>query len=442
MKLQNAYDTIRDPEKRRAYDARWACIRDGIRAQQDSDRRQAEAAEAEKARTTRERAKIQKEYEARQERLRSLETLKSVYDNDIFEVKRVIRNLLAELKRLQDHDDAYLRKRKEQNSWWVYLSSPIFGKAKETDEQKQVLETERLHRLASKTIKRSELLEKQAKLRRLQDTLLDVNNKIDGEKEKADDEARTQAREKMVRMEQEARDRAQQKMRDFRAKMQKAQAERDAKEAREAQAAREAQEAQERVRKAAAAAAAEKSRKETEERAEARRAAEQAAQKARNEREKVLRMEQKARDRAQQEMREIRAKMQKAHAERDAKEAREAQAAREAQEAQEAQEHSRKTAAAAAAAVEKRRKKTKKRAEPRRKAPSDRSKPATPLYSSSHASRFTKSTCRHDKFWPKIEGKHLCTNCHAVQNRFAFQCPGCKMIACASCRQTLKGKDL
>ena len=355
MKLQNAYDTISDPEKRRAYDVRWTGIRDNLRAQHETDKRQAEAAETKKKRATEERAKKQKEDDERQERLRSLELSKSRYDNDIFELSRVVRKLTADLKRLQDQDDEDLRKERERNGWWAYLVSPIYGKLNETDEQKLARETERLHRLASRSIKGSELREKEAKLRRLQDALQDVNSKIAAEKKKAEDEAWAQTREKKLRMEQEARNRVLQEMREKMAKAQKEQTERAAKEARKAQAAREAreaQEAQERVRKAAAAA--ERRSREAEERAQAMRAAEEA------------------------------------------------------------------------------RKATKTR--------NDWSETAPPLYSSYAAYRSTESTCRHDKFWPKVEGKHLCSKCCTVQRRFAFRCPGCRMIACASCRQTLRGE--
>ena len=211
----------------------------------------------------------------------------------------------------------------------------------ETDEQKQERETKRLHRLASKSIKGSELGEKEARLRRLQDSLQDVNGKIAAEKNKAEIEKKKledEARARKLRMEQGARNRAMQEMSERMAKDRKERAERAAKEAREAQAAREAQEAKERTQMAAAT---ERRRREAEERVKIMRAAEEAARKA---------------------------------------------------------------------------KKT------------DWSKPAN------------KSTCRHDRFWPKVEGSQLCSNCHAVQRRFAFQCPGCRMVACANCRQTLRGE--
>ncbi len=353
IELQNAYDTIRDPDKRRAYDIRWMGIRDHLQAQRESDKCQAEAAETARKRATEGRAKKQKEDDARQERLRSLEMFKSRYDSDIFELNRVVRKLTADFKRLQDQDDEDLRKERKRNSWWTYLSSPIYGKVNETDEQKQKRETERLHRLASKSIKRSELQGKEAKLQTLQDALQNVNSKIAAEKKKAEDEALAQARERRRKMDQEAREQAQREMRERTAKAQKEQAERTAKAARDAQAARAAQEAQERVWKAAAE---ERRSMEAEKRAEAMRAAAEAIRTGRQTREGW-------------------------------------------------------------------------------------SKPAPPSHSSSGATGSTKSTCRHDRFWPKVEGMHRCSSCHDIQRRFAFQCPGCRMIACASCRQALRGEQ-
>ena len=50
------------------------------------------------------------------------------------------------------------------------------------------------------------------------------------------------------------------------------------------------------------------------------------------------------------------------------------------------------------------------------------------------------TSCKHHNFWPQLQGTHLCENCQVVQRRFAFQCPGCKMIACANCRRVLRSE--
>ena len=226
------------------------------------------------------------------------------------------------MKCLQDQDDEETRKERERNSWFTYLTSPIYGTKAETDEQKRIRETERLQRLASQSIKRSELQQKEARLESLESALRDTNSKIAAEKLRYETEARAQAakRQEQLRKEQEKR--------------------------------RQEREQQERERQAEKAAAQEKARRE-----EAVRAAKQA-----------------------QEAREA---QERARAARQAEAVRQAEAARQ---------------------------------------------------------RQNTSPCQHKAFWPKLEGSHLCGNCHSTTRRFAFQCPGCRMIACANCRQSLRGE--
>ena len=357
MKLQHAYETISDPGKRQAYDLRWPSIRDSLRTQQETEKRQAEQAEAEKKRAAEARARKQQEDTAREERLRIWEQSKGRYDWDIFELARATRKLTADLKRLKDLDDEDVRREKERNGWWAYLTSPIYGQVKETDEQKQQRKKGRFDRLASRRIKESELAEKEARLKKLQDALRDVTGQIAAEKKKAADEKNKVEEEARARRQQEARAREMREAQERLAEMQKRRAEQAAKEAREAQARWDAWEAQERARK------------EAKERAEA----------------------------------ELRAAKERVEAEwRAAKERVEAEwrAARE-------------TAAAAAKQA--------------KKAQNDR------------AGRASQSTCRHDGWWPKVEGKQFCGTCRTVQPRFALQCPGCKMVACASCQKSLRG---
>ena len=372
-KLQNAYDTISDATKRREYDLRWPSIRDGLRARQESEKRQAEATQAEEKRAAEAKAKRQQEDKAREERLRNLEQNRSKYDGDIFELSRAIRKLAADLKRYKEQDDEDARKEKERNGWWAYLTSPIYRQAKETDEQEQERKNRRLHRDAAKRIKGSDLAEKEARLKSLQDALRRVDDRIAVEKRKAADEKRRVEEEERARkfkMEQEARDRA---LREERERMAKWQREQD----------------------------------------------EQAAKRAREARERM-------------------ARWQREQAERVEKEAREAQAAREAWEAQERER-------AAAVREERRRdlerlqKELKNRAEAMRRTEEAAKKAKkAPKHRSGRTTQST-STCRHAGWWPKVEGRQLCGKCDTFQNRFLLQCPGCQMVACASCQKSLRG---
>ena len=361
IKLQNAYATISDSQQRRDYDVRWPSIRDRLRTQQEAEKRQAEAAQAEKERTAEARAREQEDT-ARETLLRSLEQSRGRYDGDIFEMSRATCKLDADLRRLKVQDEEDVRKEKERNGWWAYLTTPIYGQEKETDEQKQKREENCVHRIASRRIKESELAEKQAKLKKLQDILSKVNGRIAAEKKKVEDEKFKADAEARVRKQQEQTARMMREAQERADEFQRQQAERAAQEAREAKAAFDAWEARERAREAQerAWAAAERRR--------------------------------------EQEADELAA----AGAERKA--AREAAAA----------------ASLAAAAT--------KRA---RKARNDRA-------SQQNRSSDT-STCRHDGWWPKLEGTQLCGSCQSIQRRFALQCPQCKMVACASCQKTLKG---
>lgn len=163
-------------------------------------------------------------------------------------------------------------------------------------------------------------------------------------------------------------------------------------------------------------------------------------------RQEQLRKEEEARRRSEEEQQErerqarreaAMAKLRREQAARAAKEARDAEEAREAEErvrraqaAREAQESQQRARAAEAAAA-------------RRRKASKPSATTTSKNSSYRASTTTtkkNSTCQHGAFWPQLQGSHLCTNCQTVQRRFAFQCPGCTMIACANCRRSLRGE--
>lgn len=305
-----------------------------------------------------------------------MDLLRRRYNDDIFELVRAVRKLTADLARLQDKDDEYSRKDREQKSWWTYLALPIYGKPKETQDQKMDRETERIQRLAIRRIKESELKEKETKLNRLHDGLRDVNDKIAAENNQAKEASQTQEREERLRKEQEARMKEEREMWEkwekseaIRVKAQKERAEREAKKAREGEATRKAQEEQERIRKAAAAA-----------------------------RDKLATEQVRKRQ-------ELAEKYQKLEEER-------IQATHAAEEA----------------------------ARKSRVAQEERARPTASMYGSSHAPNLTRNNCRHEKFWPKVEGRQQCNNCSMFQNRFAFHCPGCGMIACANCRQNLRGE--
>lgn len=304
MKLQNAYETLSDPEKRRAYDAQWKGIRHSLRAKQVSDRRRAMTAAAENRRKLEEANERQARQNAQKRHVQELENTKSVYCDDIVEVHKMINKTITDLKRLEDYgNEQYIKQQEKPAGWLLYLASLFHCKIEETQEQKQAREIEQVQRDVAKTTKQSELLEQEAKLQKLQDALEKVQIEIEREK-------KTAVAEKL---------------------------------------------------------------------AETKRAA-----------------------------------------------------------------------AEAAATAEATTRKT-------RQTPSSRkpSSPGNPPASSSRTSfdasksgsgsgsgSAGKGLCQHQRFWPKVEGRQHCRRCRTFQRLFAFECPDCGTIACASCRQFLRGEEV
>ena len=167
----------------------------------------------------------------------------------------------------------------------------------------------------------------------------------------------------------------------------------------------------------------------------------------REKREEQARKEQEAKWRAyEQQQRERQAEKAAEQAKAWREEA--LRAAKEAREAQEAQERAR---LAREAELRQRQERTRMAREEAARQAQERARMAREAATKGGAGAWTSSsrsgggpakaqpgTCQHKAFWPKIDGRHICSNCHTRQNLFAFQCPGCKIIACAPCRQNLR----
>ena len=47
------------------------------------------------------------------------------------------------------------------------------------------------------------------------------------------------------------------------------------------------------------------------------------------------------------------------------------------------------------------------------------------------------STCHHDGWWPKVQGRTACPECHDVWT-YLLQCPHCQMKACPRCQSAIR----
>lgn len=50
------------------------------------------------------------------------------------------------------------------------------------------------------------------------------------------------------------------------------------------------------------------------------------------------------------------------------------------------------------------------------------------------------STCRHDGWWPKVQGRTACPECDEVWT-YLLQCPHCQMKACPRCQYTIRPRN-
>jgi DNA repair exonuclease SbcCD ATPase subunit len=80
-------------------------------------------------------------------------------------------------------------------------------------------------------------------------------------------------------------------------------------------------------------------------------------------------------------------------------------------------------------------------AEMRRKREEERVlRPARQAREDENRTSWTEPVCEHRGFWPQIEGSHICSRCRVPTKKFAFECPGCQKVACATCRRELRAE--
>ena len=319
-------------------------------------------------------------------KIEGLTKRKQHFASEIFEVKRVITRLQSELKNIQTEEEKALAEEQARNSWFTYAYSSVFGATKESEEAKQERELQRLQRRASKTIKEKELSRKEEKLKEWNDLLSGVEKAI------AAEISSRQERERRAEMEkEEARQREA-----VRAWMKRR--EEFMEQERAKHAAAEAREAQERAAAEAFRRAAEERRKKEEEERRQREA--------------------KQAEQRRKMMADLQRKRQEEE-ERKKKEAKEAEERRKAK----MDEILRKLSATSQTSAK----------------GQSGTKPRVPRDTKPAASSSASAACQHGGWWDKVEhGSLLCENCCSTQRRFLFQCPDCRMRACAECRIALK----
>jgi hypothetical protein len=69
------------------------------------------------------------------------------------------------------------------------------------------------------------------------------------------------------------------------------------------------------------------------------------------------------------------------------------------------------------------------------------------LWQYTHTNSTTRNTrhtytlnCRHDGWWPKVQGRTACPECNEVWT-YLLRCPGCEMKACPKCQATIRPRQ-
>ncbi|KAF1844714.1 DnaJ-domain-containing protein [Cucurbitaria berberidis CBS 394.84] len=163
--LGKAYETLKDENKRRAYDIFYPSInRSRPFPQTTGTPRSPPSALSEATQI----AAIQK---LKQERGVRWLTKKNVLDSSIYEVQRVIRRLEQEIKNLDSIAAAEAATEAKKNSWGTWLLSPIYKKVEDSEEEKARKDRGRQERRIEKDMKERRLALKKAALREEQSLL-------------------------------------------------------------------------------------------------------------------------------------------------------------------------------------------------------------------------------------------------------------------------------
>ena len=68
-------------------------------------------------------------------------------------------------------------------------------------------------------------------------------------------------------------------------------------------------------------------------------------------------------------------------------------------------------------------------------------KPSNGMPKKSDSSKQRNVICTHPGFWPKVSGQNRCEFCSKTFYQFVLRCPECGCMACANCRNDLKGRS-
>lgn len=427
MKLATAYETLKDESKRRAYDFTYPRIKTTkAPTPQTTQNTQAphptpSSEKPGKNDTKEATASIAAILKAKRERLATWSKIQKVHDDAIFEFKRDIRKLQISIREFENAEKAAQAEEAAAKSWSTWVLSPVYGRQLKTEEEREERARERLQRMHSKGFKERDLGKKESQLRE-QEILLKMKRQEFDDANRRDDEAKAAIEERVRAEIQKEKDRV------AREEAQKLWDEHIKRRQEADRAAKERAEKEKKERDAMDKAWREQIDKQQN---EARRAASDRAvrqEKARLERDEVDRV---WREQYQKQQKEA-AKIARENAENQEREAAE----------QKRRQQEEKTAS-----MNRVEELQRELAEEIRKLQRNARTSTTANWShfsetdvgstSSAATGVAQSSCRHDGWWPKAEGRRACPTCLTTWN-YLLECPACKLKACPACQQNFR----
>ena len=387
IKLGRAYETLKAPPQRQGYDLIYPGIKYRKPATNNpTPKTQPEFSAKPSAQPSQSTPKPTQEdisdlaaitalRKVKQERAAKWRAAFKGYDDAIFEIQREVTRIKKAIEELQSIRKAEEAEEAAAKTWSTWLLSPLYKKPVDSEEEKSRKANERLQRLHTKNFKERALDLKLVQLRKWEKELEDGRLTF-AKANEADDRSIATYESRLNYRKERLRQERMQEERLARERAQRAEQEKREKEQRE------------------------RDRVEKEEREKRRKATEEywkKCQKEQREEDEWQNMAKKAREEAQKRrnFEEFKANQQRR---------------------QGAQKNSASSS-------------------------NGNFKPRT-NHATSSPSDFQGNGCLHGGFWPKVEatpprGRLSCEQCSKAYS-YLFQCPDCKMKACATCRRILK----
>lgn len=179
LKLGEAYETLKDESKRRAYDLIYPSIRRIRLSPQNTQTPRPPPVSTPQPGALSDAAQIAALQRLKTERGARWQIKKNALNSSIFELQRGIRRLEQEIKNLDSIFAAEAATEARKNSWGAWLLSPIYKKTEDSEEEKTRKDRGKQERRIEKDMKERRLELKKADLKNDENLLRKAEEEVD-----------------------------------------------------------------------------------------------------------------------------------------------------------------------------------------------------------------------------------------------------------------------